>query len=147
MTSYPRVLTRIIGLSASVLLLSSCSFIHPSSDLKITETEPTVKFRQPAVALIDEDLAPDVNASIVNNYKCELNDSLILYTNQHDDKRAALRWKNKLYGLMRVATTTGANRFENKKAGLVWIDIPSKGMLFDSKRGVQLANECKTARK
>lgn len=45
----------------------------------------------------------------------------------------------------RVDTSTGANRFENRKIGLVWIDIPTKGILLDSKRGKQLANECKSA--
>ena len=64
----------------------------------------------------DEDnLVPDITTSTVHEYKCELNDSLTIYSNKDDDNRAALRWKNKLYGLKRIATTTGANRFENKK--------------------------------
>ena len=29
--------------------------------------------------------------------------------------------------------------------GLVWIGIPAKGLLLDSKKGQQLANECKNA--
>jgi hypothetical protein len=51
-----------------------------------------------------------------------------------------------VYKLSRVATTTGAQRFENEKSGLVWIDIPAKGMLLDSHHGHQLANECKTTK-
>ena len=38
-----------------------------------------------------------------------------------------------------------AKRFENKLFGLIWIGIPSKGMLLDSKLNRQLANECKNA--
>ncbi|MEF9927680.1 MAG: hypothetical protein RR804_07565, partial [Massilia sp.] len=62
-----------------------------------------------------------------------------------DDKHIALRWKKRLHRLSRVGTTTGANRFENRLYGLVWIGIPAKGMLLDSKQGRQLANECKDA--
>lgn len=96
------------------------------------------------VGVDDDSIVPDISASTTNEYKCELNDALTIYTNQIDDNRVALRWKNKLYGMKRVETTTGANRFENKKAGLVWIGIPTKGMLLDSIRGQQLTNECVT---
>jgi membrane-bound inhibitor of C-type lysozyme len=92
----------------------------------------------------EDDFIPDTNGSATNEYKCELNDTLTIYSLKDDDNRAALRWKNKLYGLKRVATTTGADRFENRKAGLVWIGIPTKGMLLDSIRGQQLTNDCVT---
>jgi hypothetical protein len=46
--------------------------------------------------------------------------------------------------MTRVSTSTGADRFENRMHGLVWIGIPAKGMLLDSKKGLQLANECKS---
>ena len=42
-----------------------------------------------------------------------------------------------------MGTTTGAQRFENPKFGLIWIGIPSKGILLDSTLNRQLANECK----
>jgi len=35
-------------------------------------------------------------------------------------------------------------RLENKGEGLVWIQIPSKSMLLNSKVGQQLANDCRT---
>lgn len=95
-----------------------------------------------AIAMNEADF--DTNTSIANHYQCELNESFIVYTQQATPHRAALRWKNKLYPLTRVETTTGANRFENKAAGLVWIGIPTKAMLLDSIHGQQLANECRT---
>jgi hypothetical protein len=45
----------------------------------------------------------------------------------------------------RVGTTTGALRFENPVFGIIWIGIPSKGILLDSRLNRQLANECKSA--
>ena len=44
-----------------------------------------------------------------------------------------------------MGTTTGAQRFENPFWGLIWIGIPAKGILLDSRLNRQLANECKTA--
>jgi hypothetical protein len=54
---------------------------------------------------------------------------------QSDDKHIAMRWNKRIHRLTRVDTTTGANRFENHKMGLVWIGIPAKGLLLDSKKG------------
>jgi hypothetical protein len=92
----------------------------------------------------DDDKVPDVTASSVTEFKCELGNKITIYHNVNDDKHIALRWKNQLHQLNRIQTSTGANRFENRKYGLVWIDIPAKGMLLDSKKSQQLANECKS---
>lgn len=89
----------------------------------------------------------DIASAISTEIQCELGNKLTIYRNAHNDQEISLRWKQKLSKLQRVATTTGANRFEDKASGLVWIDIPAKGMLLDSKQGRQLANECIHARR
>lgn len=76
-------------------------------------------------------------------YQCNLGDKLTLYKNAADDSYVNLRWNNKMYRMSRQATTSGAERFENKSDGLVLISIASKSMLLDSKKGRQLANECR----
>lgn len=93
----------------------------------------------------EEEKEPDITGSTTTDYKCELGNSLTIYENLADDKHVALRWKKKLMRMDRVETTTGAKRFENRNAGLVWIGIPAKGILLDKKKGLQLANECKNA--
>jgi len=92
----------------------------------------------------EEEAEPDVQLHASTDYKCELGNSLTMYSNADDPQHIAMRWKKRLYRLSRVETTTGANRFENPKAGFVWIGIPAKGLLLDSRKGLQLANECKT---
>jgi len=42
-------------------------------------------------------------------------------------------------------TTTGAVRLEDKKAGVVWLQIPAKSMLMDSKAGRRLVDGCQAA--
>jgi membrane-bound inhibitor of C-type lysozyme len=87
---------------------------------------------------------PDTKLSSALEYKCELGNTLTLYTQNNNDQIVDMKWKNHLYRLNRVSTSTGAHRYENEKAGLVWINIPAKGLLLDSIKGRQLANECKT---
>lgn len=92
----------------------------------------------------DEDSKePSIVGSAVTEFHCELGNKLTIYKNEGDDKYMALRWANRIHRMTRVGTTTGANRFENKKTGLVWIGIPAKGILLNAKIGQQLANECK----
>lgn len=96
-----------------------------------------------AVDVLPEEPEPDVTGAIATDYQCELNNKITIYKNDGDDAHIALRWKERLHRLDRVGTTTGALRFENAHYGLVWIGIPAKGMLLDSKLNRQLANECK----
>lgn len=100
--------------------------------------------KEKQAAIVDEDLQePDVKGSIATDYSCELGNKLTIYQNAGDEQHIALHWKKRIHRLTRADTTTGANRFENRKFGLLWIGIPAKGILLDSKKGQQLANECK----
>lgn len=78
------------------------------------------------------------------HYQCDLGNKLTVYKNAADNSYVNLRWQNRMYRLSRQQTSTGAERYENRADGLVLISIPSKSMLFDSKKGRQLANECRS---
>lgn len=92
-----------------------------------------------------DDPEPDITDTVTTDYKCELGNKVTIYTNDKDAEHIALRWKNRLHRLTRVGTSTGALRFENTAFGIIWIGIPAKGILLDSKHNHQLANECKDA--
>ena len=93
----------------------------------------------------EEDREPETAGSTGLDYNCALGDKVTIFSNAEDDKHIALRWNKRLMRLTRVETTTGAHRFENRRQGMVWIGIPAKGILLDSRKGQQLANECKSA--
>lgn len=120
-----------------------------SAPAKPTKKEQVKKKAQakPAAAQAsgadDDGKEPDTAGSVSTDFNCELGNKLTIYRNDGDDRHIALRWKQRLHRMTRVDTSTGAHRFENRKFGLVWIGIPTKGMLLDSKQGRQLANECK----
>jgi hypothetical protein len=130
---------------------ASASATASSASSTAATTKKTAKKKTPAKkaatpAVVDEDVAePSVTGSTVVDYQCEMGNKITVYTNAGDDQHIALKWGKRVHRLTRVTTETGANRFENHHYGLVWLDIPTKGILLDSKTGHQLANDCKDA--
>ena len=54
----------------------------------------------------------------------------------------AVQLKNLKYRMFPVETTTGAIRLEDKKAGVVWLQLANKSMLMNQKLGQRLADGC-----
>jgi membrane-bound inhibitor of C-type lysozyme len=136
------------GLCAPASAASSADHeTHPKAVkvLKDKAKSRKAKKEEAKQAVADDEPEPDITDTVTAEYACELNNKVTIYTNEKDSGHIALRWKNRLHRLERVGTTTGALRFENTKFGLIWIGIPSKGILLDSKLNRQLANECKNA--
>lgn len=139
----------LIGLTSAPAFAQSSPQTHKETAKK--SVKKTAKKAAPAAGadglvpdMSEEDLGEaNIEGSIVTEYACELGNKITTYHNDNDDKYMALRWKNTVHRLRRVGTSTGANRFENRRYGLVWISIPSKAMLLDSRKGQQLANECR----
>ena len=51
-------------------------------------------------------------------------------------------FKNATYTMVAEETTSGAVRLADKRAGVVWLQIPSKSMLMNSKIGQRLVDNC-----
>ena len=140
-------------LSAFVFLIAglACGTSPAMAENAPSSTGPSAK-KSPAKkasaakkeAHVEEDDEPDVKGLASTPFDCELGNKLTIYRDTNDDQQIALHWNKRMHRMMRVGTTTGAHRFENAKTGLVWIGIPAKGMLLDSKKGKQLANECQS---
>jgi membrane-bound inhibitor of C-type lysozyme len=117
----------------------------PKASAKAKPKAKAKKAKADTPAGVTAEDEPNVKDDNVADYNCELGNKVTVYTNDKDEEHIAVRWKQRLHRLTRVGTTTGAKRFENKNYGLIWIGIPAKGMLLDSRQNRQLANECKTA--
>jgi hypothetical protein len=133
-----------LTLGAMTLCLSP--FAHAADDAKVKKAVKHTKHKAapaPVKEADPEEDEPDTTGSISVDFNCELGNQVTIFANADDDKHIALRWKKRVHRLTRVGTSTGAQRFENGRYGLVWIGIPAKSMLLDSKQGRQLANECK----
>lgn len=131
--------------SAQAATATQAAATKPVTKQKTTHSKKAVPKKPTALKDDLDDPEPDVSGLAAVDYACELGNKLTIHANQADQDHIALRWQNRLIRLERVSTTTGADRFENRKRGLIWIGIPAKGILLDSRKGQQLANECKSA--
>jgi hypothetical protein len=76
------------------------------------------------------------------NLPCELGNSVSLEADPKAPGYFNLKMKNVSYRMFPVATTTGAIRLEDQKAGAVWLQLANKSMLMNHKLGQRLADEC-----
>jgi hypothetical protein len=145
-------------LAAGVAALAACALSAPASATETNHPKATTVLKNEAkakakakskkadkAAAVPDEPEPDLTDTVSTEYNCELGYKVTIYANEHDDSDIALRWQKRVHRLDKVGTSTGALRFENTKFGLIWIGIPSKGILLDSKLNRQLANECKNA--
>jgi len=137
--------------ACSLSVTATAAETHPKADKVVkAKKAKTTKHKKAAAVEEEHPIAstepdPDVTGSVTVDFSCELGNKVTIYTNEEDTEHMALRWKKRLHRMTRVGTSTGASRFENTTFGLVWIGIPAKSMLLDSRANRQLANECKNA--
>ncbi|MEZ5729721.1 MAG: MliC family protein [Burkholderiaceae bacterium] len=78
-------------------------------------------------------------------YRCELKRSVRVNHVSTDRRVAKIQWGHRAYTLRAVHARSGALRYEDKASGLMWLTVVGKSMLLDTKRGRQLANECRAS--
>lgn len=124
-------MTRTIPASlATALLLSACSLSPPAveSGTGISSQTGQFEFALPS-----------------GDYRCEQGVRLALRREMQDrvNHRVQLDWNGRHYQLDRDPSHSGLPRFEDTASGLVWIDLPWKGLLLDGRTQAPLANECR----
>ncbi len=75
--------------------------------------------------------------------QCELGADLFITPDEKKPGFFSVKTKTASYLMHPVESRTGAVRLEAPKAGAVWIQIPNKSMLMDTKLGQRLADDCK----
>lgn len=108
----------------------------------VKKTVKKTAAKKTVAAKDDHEPEADVTGSIVTEYGCTGGHNITVFRNPSDPNRVALRWGNKITTMKRVETDSGAERLEHEKRGLVFIGIPAKAMLLDTRNGRQLANDC-----
>ena len=78
----------------------------------------------------------------VGKMPCELGASVTLTADANNPGYFDMQGKNFNYRMFPVATSTGAIRLEDQKAGAVWLQLANKSMLMSQKQGIRLADEC-----
>jgi hypothetical protein len=73
---------------------------------------------------------------------CEFGEKVHLTAVDGKPGHFKLAYKKASYSLVPEETTTGAVRLEDRQAGIVWLQIPAKSMLMNSRIGQRMADNC-----
>lgn len=86
-----------------------------------------------------QDFAPHV---YLGRMPCELKQTVTLRAHPDQPGHYVLNFKKHVFNMTVMGTPTGAVRLEDEQAGAIWIQLNSKSMLMDQKRGIRLVDEC-----
>ena len=75
---------------------------------------------------------------------CELGNAVTVTPDPQQPSRFIVQMKKNTYHMTPVTTTTGAVRLEDTQAGAMWLQLPHKSMLMNSKIGQRMADECQS---
>lgn len=85
------------------------------------------------------------NRVLTGNAQCEQNQGVNIEPVADKPGLFRVTFKQVAYVMVPYETTTGAVRLEDKKSGVVWLQIPSKSMLMDQSAGKRLVDSCTLA--
>jgi len=88
--------------------------------------------------------APEVGEVHTGRMVCELGNSVTVTPDPQLASRFIVQMKKNTYYMTAVETTTGAVRLEDAQAGAMWLQLPNKSMLMNSKLGQRMADECQS---
>ncbi len=100
----------------------------------------------PAFVQPVEAVAPEAGEVHTGRMVCELGNTVTVSPDPQQPARFIVQMKKNTYLMTPVATTTGAVRLEDAQAGAMWLQLPNKSMLMNSKLGQRMADECQSNR-
>ena len=74
--------------------------------------------------------------------QCEFNQSVSIQPMQDKPGHFKVGFNKASYTMTPQETTTGAVRLEDKKNGIVWLQIPTKSMMMNQKIGQRMVDGC-----
>ena len=96
---------------------------------------------EPAQALTEGQLAA-AGRVMVGTASCEFNQQVSVAALDGKPGHFKVGFNKSSYVMVPEETTTGAVRLEDKKNGMVWVQIPAKSMLLNAKAGQRMVDGC-----
>ena len=143
---------------ALIVLCLSCTSVMAQTapgmkhNLKKTTAKPSMNYegntpRATAKAAAYQAVTPEQLAAadqvLVGKIHCELGQEVSLEALSDKPGYFRLAFKGNYYTVVPEPTTTGAVRLEDKHAGVVWLQIPTKSMMMNARLGQRMVDECK----
>ena len=94
------------------------------------------------VAALSPEQLTTADRVLVGQSRCEFEQSVHVAAVPNQKGWFNVEFKGKSYLMAPEATTTGAVRLEDKKNGMMWLQIANKSMLMNSKIGQRMVDNC-----
>jgi hypothetical protein len=104
--------------------------------------KPAAKPAAQHVAALSTDQLNTADRVLVGQSRCEFDQSVNVAAVPGQKGWFNVEFKGKSYLMAPEATTTGAVRLEDKKNGMMWLQIANKSMLMNSKIGQRMVDNC-----
>lgn len=112
--------------------------VHKTAAKKAAEPEAAPE------VLNDAQLA-EAGRVFTGRAQCEMKETVDIESVQGQPGHFTLHYGKATYHMTPEETTTGAVRLHDKKADVVWLQIPAKSMLLDERAGHRLVDGCQEA--
>jgi hypothetical protein len=97
---------------------------------------------KPAAASLSAEQLSTADRVLVGQSRCEFEQSVNVAPVPDRKGHFHVEFKGKTFDMVPEATTTGAVRLEDKKNGMMWLQIANKSMLMNSKIGQRMVDNC-----
>jgi hypothetical protein len=104
--------------------------------------KPAAKPAAQQVAALSSDQLHTADRVLLGQSQCEFDQSVNVAAVPNQKGWFNVEYKGKSYLMAPEATTTGAVRLEDKKNGMMWLQIANKSMLMNSKIGQRMVDNC-----
>jgi hypothetical protein len=93
-------------------------------------------------AALSADQLSTADRVLTGQSRCEFDQSVNVAAVPNQKGWFNVEYKGKSYQMAPESTTTGAVRLEDKKNGMMWLQIANKSMLMNSKIGQRMVDNC-----
>lgn len=104
--------------------------------------KPAAKPAAQQTAALSQDQLSTADRVLLGQSRCEFDQSVNVAAVPNQKGWFNVEFKGKSYLMVPESTTTGAVRLEDKKNGMMWLQIANKSMLMNSKIGQRMVDNC-----
>jgi hypothetical protein len=141
-----------LALAAAFAAASVAAHAQTVATAKPTTAQPAKKAPAKKGAPAPEVFEPISEAQVqlasrvyTGTAQCEFNQSVSVVPVQDKPGYFKVGFNKASYTMTPQETTTGAVRLEDKKNGIVWLQIPAKSMMMNQKIGQRMVDGCTVA--
>jgi hypothetical protein len=121
-----------------VVIAAALSMSAVANDKAKQAAKPTAQQH----AALSADQIHTADRVLTGQSRCEFDQSVNVAAVPNQKGWFNVEYKGKSYLMAPEATTTGAVRLEDKKNGMMWLQIANKSMLMNSKIGQRMVDNC-----